>query len=134
MVPAIYWKSYWGKMEIPGFVHLLRDAPVSGGIVGAEAAKLTMLVGGDREVPSFTLTVVQTGTRYIDCFPMGQIGVLASYKEITGQEPAAQERDDPCLRCVLNFTTAFYSPLSNSKRTPRAPHFETPNCKGLDSG
>jgi 3-hydroxyisobutyrate dehydrogenase len=48
------------------------DAPVSGGVAGAEAGKLTVMVGGDEALLESAMPVLQTfGEKIVHCGPVG---------------------------------------------------------------
>jgi 3-hydroxyisobutyrate dehydrogenase len=48
------------------------DAPVSGGVAGAEAGKLTVMVGGDAELLAGAMPVLNTfGEKIVHCGPVG---------------------------------------------------------------
>ncbi len=48
------------------------DAPVSGGVAGAEAGKLTVMVGGDKELLARAMPALQTfGEKIVHCGPIG---------------------------------------------------------------
>jgi 3-hydroxyisobutyrate dehydrogenase len=58
------------------------DAPVSGGVVGAEAGKLTIMVGGDAAVLARAMPALQAfGEKIVHCGPVGAGHALKSINQ-----------------------------------------------------